>query len=990
MEAARRRLVTTKGVKDGGCGCGDHGQDSHDHGSEGFKPLATVIAIPTASELHFSFSAPNFLPHLSHSIWKLPAPHPHPMSDLARRLIADNLAQHQRGEDATYLDLGRCGLTDETFPAEIGQLQHLKTLVLADEWVDKKRRQKSTNLGPSNSLGIIPPTLPQLSQLQSLNLSFTQVSDLSPLQDLNNLQSLYLFDTQVSDLSPLQALTNLQSLNLSDTKVSDLSPLQDLNNLQSLNLVRTQVSDLSPLQALTNLQSLNLSFTQVSDLSPLQGLTNLKDLNLSFTQVSDLRPLQDLTNLQSLDLRDTQVSNLSPLQDLSHLIDLDLARSHIAHLPAWVMALPRLRRLNLHGTSIGHLPYEIIHQGDLLNSNCYPDLRHWYDDLAIEAVRNEDIKVILIGNGRVGKSCVLDALTGLRYEAGKDSTHAIQLRTHATQLRSSAGEEAPCTLNYWDFGGQDIYHGTHRIFMQSRALFLLIWDWESESSPHRAAEEVAGQGYFHQNHPLPHWLDYIQSFSKESPVIVVQNKVDQDRKTTLRPAEQALIEETAQVHDVHRVSAKSGRGMEGLQEIMAEAIEAMPEWQLEMPASWQRTRQAVRQLAQEKADISWEAFEALCAQTEVRPVSRPSLLRYLHDTGVLFHQEDLFHGRIILDQQWVIEAVYTLFDRKRMFWRLLNRGNGQFSFEDLHTFWSSEKDFTAEQSQLALSFMCSCEICYQLEEDRENPREEALYVAPQLLPETLPEKHRRLWPIGGLFLRFRYPYLHQVFIQRFIVRAGKLADPEHVWRRGLWFFWQETHALIQAQPHPEEASGYIQMQTSGSQASHLLQLIREEFDRIHPQHLQYTGLASLEGQAWVEWEALKAARDKGLTELLAENGEIVDPQAFAAFFAEAGRKEGTPQGVQELVPSSLPSLSAAKIDQWKQMVTEGRLSEVIDQSRPYGTRNDLLQLAYQLTDLKQRTRQGLLSEDNRSLQSNRIVSSILGYLDQLNVDHFAG
>ena len=39
------------------------------------------------------------------------------MSELALQLIAENQAKHARGEDATFLDLGRCGL--ERLPPEL-------------------------------------------------------------------------------------------------------------------------------------------------------------------------------------------------------------------------------------------------------------------------------------------------------------------------------------------------------------------------------------------------------------------------------------------------------------------------------------------------------------------------------------------------------------------------------------------------------------------------------------------------------------------------------------------------------------------------------------------------------------------------------------------------------------------------------------------------------------------------------------------------------
>jgi len=41
------------------------------------------------------------------------------MSELALSLIRENIEKHQRGEDATVLDLGNCGITE--VPEEIGE-----------------------------------------------------------------------------------------------------------------------------------------------------------------------------------------------------------------------------------------------------------------------------------------------------------------------------------------------------------------------------------------------------------------------------------------------------------------------------------------------------------------------------------------------------------------------------------------------------------------------------------------------------------------------------------------------------------------------------------------------------------------------------------------------------------------------------------------------------------------------------------------------------
>ena len=45
---------------------------------------------------------------------------------------------------------------------------------------------------------------------------------------------------------------------------------------------------------------------------------------------------------------------------------------------------------------------------------------------------------------------------------------------------SRPGEEA--RLHLWDFGGQDLYHGTHALFMRTRSLFVLVWTPQTENT----------------------------------------------------------------------------------------------------------------------------------------------------------------------------------------------------------------------------------------------------------------------------------------------------------------------------------------------------------------------------------------------------------------------------------------------------------------------------------------------------------------------------
>nr|WP_321439326.1 leucine-rich repeat domain-containing protein [uncultured Hyphomonas sp.] len=211
----------------------------------------------------------------------------------------------------------------------------------ADRW---QRRIVFSNLAP----------LAELTSLQTLYLSRTQVSDLTPLAELKSLDSLFLANTQVSDLTPLAQLTSMHSLDCANTQVSDLTPLAQLTSMHSLNLSNTQVSDLTPLAELKSLDSLFLANTQVSDLTPLTQLTSLDSLYLDGTQVSDLTPLAQLTSLNSLDLDNTQVSDLTPLAELKSLDSLFLNRTQVSDLTP-LAELKSLDSLYLDGAQVSDL-----------------------------------------------------------------------------------------------------------------------------------------------------------------------------------------------------------------------------------------------------------------------------------------------------------------------------------------------------------------------------------------------------------------------------------------------------------------------------------------------------------------------------------------------------------------------------------------------------------------------------------------------------------
>jgi len=95
-------------------------------------------------------------------------------------------------------------------------------------------------------------------------------------------------------------------------------------------------------------------------------------------------------------------------------------------------------------------------------------LERWGQSLLREA-QHVDLPC---ANGRVGKTQICRRLRSETFDESVPSTHDIQvsslpLATHVLDAR--------VTLKIWNFGGQGIYHGTHALFLKSRAVFPVVW-----------------------------------------------------------------------------------------------------------------------------------------------------------------------------------------------------------------------------------------------------------------------------------------------------------------------------------------------------------------------------------------------------------------------------------------------------------------------------------------------------------------------------------
>jgi internalin A len=286
------------------------------------------------------------------------------------------------------------------------------------------------------------------------------------------------------------------------------------------------------------------------------------------------------------------------------------------------------------------------------SDNCLDRLLAHLKDSGDNDVAVSDVKLMILGNGRVGKTQICRRLRGEGFNETVPSTHGIQV----TSLPLAPGIDPPIMFKIWDFGGQDIYHGTHALFLKSRAVFPIVWTPKSES------ERFHDHGGFtFRNQPLGYWIEYVRTFGGEkSPVLIIQSQCDQpddEREAPLPPGALVGFGYKKPLHYSAKGDGKRARGHAALEEAPLDAVQ------------WMRRNQPVAKIGPGRAAvksaleampaegrqlIAMTDYVALCRQVERDGKGRVSdpalLLDYLHNIGTVFYREGLFGDRIILDQ----------------------------------------------------------------------------------------------------------------------------------------------------------------------------------------------------------------------------------------------------------------------------------------------------------------------------------------------------
>ena len=226
-------------------------------------------------------------------------------------------------------------------------------------FVQNLRRLEYLNLSNSNLSDLTD--LVGLVKLQELSVDNNSLTNLDALGGLFSLERINASNNRIGNVDELRSLPGLKHLMLQSNRIRDLAAFSEMPALEELSLNRNRIDYLDGIEGAKHLRWLDISSNfYIEDLSPLAGVPNLQDLWFTENDVADLRPLSGLNNLRRLEGRDNQLTTLNGLDELVSLREVYVSDNDIAdisalsELPLYGLSL-RNNRVQKVVSALGHL-----------------------------------------------------------------------------------------------------------------------------------------------------------------------------------------------------------------------------------------------------------------------------------------------------------------------------------------------------------------------------------------------------------------------------------------------------------------------------------------------------------------------------------------------------------------------------------------------------------------------------------------------------------
>ncbi|MGH3721862.1 MAG: COR domain-containing protein [Pseudonocardiaceae bacterium] len=409
--------------------------------------------------------------------------------------------------------------------------------------------------------------------------------------------------------------------------------------------------------------------------------------------------------------------------------ELDLSGRELSTLPPEIAQLTNLQTLNLSINQLTALPPKLaplLKNGldlDLgVNPFCDPlselisrgsDTLAAYLDSLEDVVAQFEAKVLLVGEGNVGKTSLVASLLGDPFVENRKTTHGVEIRP--LMLRHP-GRDVDMTIWTWDSGGQEVYRITHQFFFSRRALYLMVWN----AREGQEQNEVEG------------WLRRIRlRVGSECRAIVVATHSDERQPELDFPHLQRTL--PGMLAGQCAIDNLSGNGVGELRKMIAGEAAGLPQMGRLLSRRWIAAREEIGVLAESEPQIPYEQFVAVCKRCDVTGRQVGTLLDLMHDLGQVIYYGDNegLRDLVVLNPEWLTKAIsHVLEDRPT------RQAQGVLDHARLKDIWRERPDgsgYPTRYHPYFLRLMEKFDVSYRMDDSEDRS------LVAQLVPHERPE-----------------------------------------------------------------------------------------------------------------------------------------------------------------------------------------------------------------------------------------------------------
>lgn len=671
---------------------------------------------------------------------------------------------------------------------------------------------------------------------KELHLSFNGLSEVpKAVGELTKLEELYLKGNQLTSLpDSLGQLAKLQKLHLDGNRLRSLpESLGQLTKLQELFIHKNKLKVLpKSLGELTMLRELNVHDNQLRSLPESLGqLTTLQELRLDNNQLHSLpESLGQLTKLSYLCLDGNRLTTLpESVGRLTKLQVLHVYDNQLTSLPDSLQQLTSLRELYLHGNDKLDLPPEIL--GPEWGSGEEPAdpraiLAFYFAKRKQTAKPLNEVKLLLVGHGRVGKTSLSKALRRITHNEREPETPGIE----RYPLKLATGK-AKITAHLWDFGGQEFLHQTHQFFFSERSIYVVVLSGR-QGRPMQEAE---------------YWLRLIRTYGIGSPVVIALNQIKGHPFTV---DEHFLQENYPEVSAVVETDCDPPFGIEPLRRLLGELAGKMPSVREKIDPAWARVRTQLENMPE--SFVTFDRYREICGELGVKTSDQQETLATILDClgiALNYRNDPRLRDTSVLKPRWLVDGIYTI-----LRWLHKQQTNGEMRLGNFPKALKDKRTYPANMHQFLLALMEKFELCFPVD------GEKGLYVVPALLDANQPHELKKFVDNSARRIQFRYEDVRPPgLLPRFIVRSHTLSVKQPRWLRGVVLARGKARALVRGD-HEGRVTDVFALGDETDDRVWLTEFILSEMRVLHDK-LPVRTFVESEGQpgAWTELELLRDA-----------------------------------------------------------------------------------------------------------------------------------